>query len=402
MNKRILSGFLSLLIILGTFISPQSVEAGIAPETIYSTVYLRSGDVYSVKDNLNYLPNKAKLRCKSDDKYIAKCSKKGKITARDVAEPSVTYINAQASKGSKTYENLGFDVCVVPQSYTMSAAYPSYSGSSYVELNNNEPLFTDDYLTSQPFEYYSELDSLGRCGTAFANICADLLPTEDRGEIGNIRPSGWHTVNYHELIDGNYLYNRCHLIAFSLAGENANEKNLITGTRYLNVSGMLPFEMKVLDYVKDTGNHVLYRVTPVFEGNNLLATGVIMEARSVEDDGLKFNVFVYNVQPGIGINYADGDSWVEGTAPTPTPEPTPEPTVEPTPSPTLEPTPEPTAIPTPVPTEVSYILNTNTMKFHIPTCSSVAQMSESNKEYSNASRDEIIARGFVPCKRCNP
>lgn len=189
---------------------------------------------------------------------------------------------------------------------------PEYSGNAYITINNNIPQFDDKQKKStEEFEYYSDLDSLGRCGAAFANICPNLQPTEKRGEIGQVKPSGWHTVKYNDIIDGNYLYNRCHLIGYQLAGENANEKNLITGTRYLNVVGMLEFENKVDKYVDDTGNHVLYRVTPVFEGDNLVASGVHMEAWSVEDDGdgICFNVYCYNVQPGIGIDYLTGDSW---------------------------------------------------------------------------------------------
>ena len=175
---------------------------------------------------------------------------------------------------------------------------PAYSGNPYVEIDGNQPGFTEKDKTKQSFEQYSELDSLGRCGTAYANVGEDLMPTEKRGSIGKVKPSGWHTVKY-DIVDGKYLYNRCHLIGYQLTAENANEKNLITGTRFMNVNGMLPFENMVADYVKETGNHVLYRVTPVFEGNNLLATGVQMEAYSVEDegDGICFNVFVYNVQP---------------------------------------------------------------------------------------------------------
>ena len=193
---------------------------------------------------------------------------------------------------------------------TTSNGIPEYSGSPYAVINNNEPYFTD--ITTDVFETYSDLDNLGRCGVAFANICKEIMPTEDRGQIGNVKPSGWHTVKYNGIISGNYLYNRCHLIGYQLAGENANEKNLITGTRYLNVVGMLPFENQVDDYVESSGNHVLYRVTPIFEGDNLVADGVLMEGLSVEDNGtsVKFCVFCYNVQPGIGIDYATGDSWI--------------------------------------------------------------------------------------------
>lgn len=191
-----------------------------------------------------------------------------------------------------------------------SETIPEYSGNPYVELNGNVPYFTDEELSTTAFELYSELDSLGRCGAGYANICKEIMPTEERGSIGMVKPTGWHTVKY-DCIADRYLYNRCHLIGYQLAGENANEKNLITGTRYLNVDGMLPFENEVADYVNDTDNHVLYRVTPVFSGDNLLASGVIIEAKSVEDNGagVQFNVYCYNVQPGISIDYIDGQSW---------------------------------------------------------------------------------------------
>lgn len=186
-----------------------------------------------------------------------------------------------------------------------------YSGKAYVEVNGNIPEFSDEQIRKAegPLEEYSSLDSLGRCGMAIAKVGVETMPTEERGSIGQVRPSGWHTVKY-DSIDGNYLYNRCHLIGYQLTGENANEKNLITGTRYLNVEGMLPFENMVAQYVEESGNHVLYRVTPIFEGDNLVASGVQMEAMSLEDlgKGLSFHVYVYNVQPGIEIDYATGNS----------------------------------------------------------------------------------------------
>ena len=187
---------------------------------------------------------------------------------------------------------------------------PEYSGNPYVELNGNVPYFTDEELSTTAFELYSELDSLGRCGACYANICKEIMPTEERGSIGMVKPTGWHTVKY-DCITDRYLYNRCHLIGYQLAGENANEKNLITGTRYLNVDGMLPFENEVADYVEETENQVLYRVTPGFSDDDLVASGVIIEAKSVEDKGagVQFNVYCYNVQPGISIDYIDGQSW---------------------------------------------------------------------------------------------
>lgn len=281
---------------------------------------------------------------------------------------------------------------------------PAYSGTPYTEVNGNQPYFTEEELTTQSFETYSELDSLGRCGVAYANVGQDLMPTEPRGEIGAVKPTGWHLVKY-DNVDGKYLYNRCHLIAYMLAAENANPQNLITGTRYLNVQGMLPFETKVCDYVKNTGNHVLYRVTPIFDGDNLLADGVLKEAYSVEDagEGISFCVFAYNVQPGIGIDYATGDNWAEGSGTyqstvasvaeeTPVPQPETDTAVQITPE-------------SSAPQEsqgITYVLNTNTKKFHYPTCSSVDDMKEKNKQIYTGSRDEVINMGYVPCKRCNP
>lgn len=186
---------------------------------------------------------------------------------------------------------------------------PEYNGLSYIILDSNTPNFDEELINTTSFEKYSSLDKLGRCGEAIANIGIDLMPTEKRGTIGSVRPSGWHTIKY-SGIDGNYLYNRCHLIGYQLTGENANKNNLITCTREMNTGAMLDFENEVAEYIKRTKNHVLYRVTPVFDNNNLLAKGVQMEALSVEDngEGIKFNVFVYNVQSGIEINYLNGDS----------------------------------------------------------------------------------------------
>lgn len=192
------------------------------------------------------------------------------------------------------------------------ATLPEYSDSPYVIVNNNEPFFTENDMTADSFEYYGELDELGRCTVAYASVGKDLMPTEKRGSIGSVKPTGWHTVKY-DIVDGKYLYNRCHLIGYQLTAENANKNNLITGTRYLNVDGMLLFENMVADYIKETNNHVLYRVTPIFTGDNLLADGVLMEAESVEDngEGISYNVFCYNVQPGVKIDYVTGDSSLE-------------------------------------------------------------------------------------------
>lgn len=212
---------------------------------------------------------------------------------------------------------------IVPQSTVSDDDFlsqwkiPQYAGEPYTEINSNIPFFTDDEINDQPFEEYSPLDELGRCGTAFACVGQDLMPAEERVSIGQIKPSGWHLVKY-DCVDGKYLYNRCHLIGYQLTAENANECNLITGTRYLNIEGMLPFENQIADYVQQTGNHVLYRLTPVFEGENLLASGVLMEGYSVEDDGtgIRFCVYAYNVQPGMQIDYGTGESALVGEATT--------------------------------------------------------------------------------------
>lgn len=255
---------------------------------------------------------------------------------------------------------------------------PPYTSEPYTEINGNIPFFIDDEITDQSFETYSPLDALSRYGTAFACVGRELMPTEERGSIGQVKPSGWHLVKY-DCVDGQYLYNRCHLIGYQLTAENANERNLITGTRYLNIEGMLPFENQVADYVQQTGNHVLYRVTPAFEGDNLLASGVLMEGYSVEDGGagIRFCVYVYNVQPGVQIDYVTGESTLVGEA-------------------TTEPS-EPVST-----EEPDYVLNNNTRKFHRPNCSSVEDIKPSNREDYGGSREMLIKRGYVPCKRCLP
>jgi DNA-entry nuclease len=273
---------------------------------------------------------------------------------------------------------------------------PDYSGAAYVVLNNNIPEFSEEDKTiTEPFEYYSDWDNLGRCGQAYANICEEIEPTEERGSIGAVKPSGWHTVKYNDLIDGNYLYNRCHLIGYQLAGENANEKNLITGTRYLNVVGMLEFENLVDDYVDSTGNHVLYRVTPIFEGDNLVASGVQMEGWSVEDNGagICFNVYCYNVQPGIEIDYATGDSWIaeEQTSINETA------SAEEASSDTDN---TDNTDDTDDTETMNFIINTNTKKFHLTTCSSVDDMAEHNKKEYSGTVEELVEQGYSPCKRC--
>ncbi|HIW24286.1 MAG TPA: DNA/RNA non-specific endonuclease [Candidatus Acutalibacter stercoravium] len=270
--------------------------------------------------------------------------------------------NQQASAGSVSLEEV-----------------PAYSGSPYVELDGNQPGFSLEERTTDSFETYSTLDALGRCGPAYACIGQDLMPTEDRESISSVRPTGWVQAEY-DFVEGGSLYNRCHLIGFQLTGENANEENLITGTRYMNVEGMLPFENMVADYIKETGNHVLYRAIPIFEGENLVASGVVMEAFSVEDEGegVCFHVYVYNVQPGVEIDYATGESWETKDSA----------------SSALESQAEEQ--------ETDYVLNTSSKKFHLPDCPSVDSMSGKNRQEYHGTREELIAQGYEPCGSCHP
>jgi len=252
---------------------------------------------------------------------------------------------------------------------------PAFDGKTpYAVINNNNPYFDKNSLTENSFESYGELDKLGRCTVVCANIGKDLMPTEERGSIGSVKPTGWQTVKY-ECVDGNYLYNRCHLIGYQLTGENANKNNLITGTRYLNVQGMLPFEDMVADYIKETSNHVLYKVSPIFVGDELVARGVLMEAYSVEDDGdgICFNVFCYNNQPEIEIDYLTGESKYVGAS--------------------SDNKNENTAL---------YVLNTSSKKFHLPSCSSVNSIKAENKQNYNGNRDSLIQDGYSPCGSCKP
>jgi DNA-entry nuclease len=266
---------------------------------------------------------------------------------------------------------------------------PAFTDQPYVVINGNQPFFTEGDLTTETFETYSALDDLGRCGVAFANVCLETMPTEERGSISQVKPSGWQSIQY-DFVDGKSLYNRCHLIGFQLTAENANECNLITGTRYLNVQGMLPFENLVADYVKETENHVLYRVTPLFTGDNLVADGVLMEAYSVEDDGdgICFCVYAYNNQPGVTINYATGESQADGTIVDDVSETIAETVTETTATTTEE--------------TQDYVLNTRSKKFHLPTCSGVSTMRETNRQDFTGTREELIAQGYEACGICKP
>lgn len=283
---------------------------------------------------------------------------------------------------------------------------PAFDGNPYVYVNDGEPVFTDEQRAAEPgYEHYDELDELGRCTAAFAVVGPETQPTEKRGSIGEVRPSGWQMAKY-DFVEGKYLFNRCHLLGYQLTGENANERNLITGTRYLNVQGMLPFENAVADYVDATGNHVLMAVTPVFEGSELVARGVHMMAESVEDggEGVAFNVFCYNVQPGVVIDYGTGASMLEEDA-TPLPDVS---GAESAPDAASEgagarEASEKGATGSDEGKGVAeYVLNTNSRKFHLPSCSSVGQMSPKNREDVEDTRENLIANGYDPCKRCNP
>ncbi len=255
---------------------------------------------------------------------------------------------------------------------TDELALLKFDASPYAVINSNKPFFTEDELTAVAFESYAELDALGRCGTALSSVGREIMPTEDRGSIGQVKPSGWQTVKY-DIVDGKYLYNRCHLIGFQLTGENANTKNLITGTRYMNVEGMLPFENMIADFVKESGFHVMYRVTPVFYGDELVARGVLLEAMSVEDkgEGILFCVYCFNAQPGIEIDYATGDSRLgkmpEGSNSS---------------------------------QAVEYVLNTNSKKIHKKSCSSASDIAPKNRKETTESLDKLLSDGYETCKLC--
>lgn len=310
---------------------------------------------------------------------LTSCGNQGQT---DSGKDSNTQSGTKVAAEDHSAEEKGLD----SESYVTVEDVPAYSGEPYVEVNDNQPEFTEEELTTVSYEDYSELDELGRCQTAEACIGQDLMPTEARESISSVKPTGWKNKSY-DTVDGGYVYNRCHLIGYQLTGENANEENLITGTRYMNVEGMLPFEDEVAAYIKETDNHVMYRVTPVFEGDDLIASGVQMQAESVEDDGagISFNVYVYNVQPYVVIDYKTGENWegdeiaepegkwADGT--------------EAEPSDTKE---------------QMYILNKNTKKFHKPECSGAKKIKAKNKGEYTGSRQTLIDEGYEPCGNCNP
>ena len=380
MKSRILSCFLIFTLCF-------SILTACGSDTALSDNTPSESSQVEISDSQDSTPGETEERDGSES--LDSASSKGDAVPSQSDAPS-------ASQGQQTESSAPTEITTA-SSFSLSDV-PAYSGKAYTSVNGNVPYFTAAELTTTSFETYSDLDTLGRCGVTYACIGQDLMPTKERGSIGMVKPTGWHTVRYDDLVDGKYLYNRCHLIGYQLTGENANTQNLITGTRYLNIEGMLPFENMVADYIQETNNHVLYRVTPIFEGNNLLANGVLMEGYSMEDKGagVSYCVFAYNVQPGIEIDYATGESKLadgaqqeEQKTATVTPTPSPEPEKQ-------EPVTGSEA------SQADYILNTNTKKFHYPTCSSVNDMKEKNKQEFFGTRDETIALGYSPCGRCKP
>ena len=374
----------------------------------------------------------------------------------DPADPAASAASAAATTAAGRTYDINVNISDIP----------TYAGKPSVEINGNHPFFTDDDLDAGPFETYSELDNLGRCGQAYALVGDETMPRTKRRSIGMIKPSGWHLSEY-EWVEGRHLFNRCHLIAFSLAGENDNPQNLITGTRTMNALGMLPYEEETVAYIDQTGNHVLYRVTPMFDGDNLVASGVLMEAKSVEDDGdgIQFCVWCYNVEPGVVIDYATGDNRAgdplteryadnardqSSESGTDKPSSSSQSETDRSPSETgnthdenatsssdsqpreshadsRDPNDRPgsaaaasgagaaggvgkssnAADPNTDPKTTdehahAYVLNVNTHRFHRPDCPSVATIKEKNKRETEATKSELIDQGFKPCGVCNP
>ncbi|MCC6095108.1 MAG: DNA/RNA non-specific endonuclease [Eubacterium sp.] len=405
-KKKSVRGVIGIIVL---FIAGVMIGSGASGETSsYAHAGVHTAQVYTVSDSEESLADAADSASSTSSDSSA-----GYTNASSVSNDASSEETTEASTDITTPATAPTDTPAPAATQSETASFnlsdiPAYAGNPYVAVNNNVPYFLDADLTTASYEHYGDLDALGRCTAASASIGQDLMPTEPRGDIGEVKPTGWHTVKYNG-IEGNYLYNRCHLIGYQLTGENANEKNLITGTRYLNVDGMEPFENMTADYIKETGNHVLYRVTPVFEGNNALASGVLMEGESVEDKGagVLFCVYCYNVQPGITIDYATGDSSGPAFTGSGNQE------SENQGSNTQNSGNQTSAQGSPAVTQATqtqqeaqtntaaYIGNSNTHKFHRPDCTSVGRMSEKNK-VSFGSREEAVNAGYEPCKICNP
>ena len=384
MKRRLLSLLTAVLLCS----APLTVNAYADPAFLYGD--LNSDGACNASDATDILREAAALGTGSAGSFTAlqadaaDMNGDGSINAMDAAE--VLIYSSWSGTGCRLTPN---DFVYQRRLPVSPATIPAFSGKPYTILHDGEPYFSiSGYDSTASFETYSEFDSLGRCRECIANIGQDLMPTEPRGEIGMVKPTGWHTVRYDGLVEGNYLYNRCHLIGFQLAGENANVLNLITGTRYFNVQAMLPFEDQVADYVHKTGNHVLYRVIPIFDRDDLVAHGALMEAYSVEDDGagVKFCVYCYNVQPGVIIDYPTGDSRLDETYQAPT-DPS-----QPADHSGLYYDP---AIGT------TYLCNINTKKFHEITCPDAALISEHNRREVSNTAEELLALGFEHCKKCS-
>ena len=335
---------------------------------------------YSFWDYLFGWANNSKSTQKTTQKTTQKATQKATTATQKATTATQKATTSKATSANKSGASL--------------ASVMNYTGKAYATVYNNVPDFSSSEITSKSYEFYSPLDSKGRCGYAMACIGKDLMPTGSRGSISSVKPTGWVQNTYDtKLVNGGSLYNRSHLIGWQLTGENANKKNLITGTRYMN-ENMIPYEDMVADYIKETGNHVMYRVTPVFEGNNLVASGVHMEAYSVEDNGkgICFNVYLYNVQPGITIDYATGKNQLASSSSSSTNNSTSGSSSSSTSSSTSSNT----------NTTTSYVLNTGSKKIHTSTCKSVSSISTKNKKTYTGSPNDLLKQGYTACGSCKP
>ncbi len=389
-NKKLLGAIIAIfaaVFVIGVGVSTgdSSAENGSTTEVNTSTtvlhgVYNDEGELITTQDENDVVvsQNAGKIENVLNSNTASDNKNQNNVGSVEVTDSVIDGINNSNKNYKANLKNI-----------------PAFSGKPYYVINGNVPGLKSDNQDVKYFEKYSPLDSFGRCGVAYACLGKETMPTGERGEIGQVKPSGWKTAKYN-CVDGKYLFNRCHLIGFQLSGENANNRNLITGTRYMNVEGMLPFENMVADYIKETGNHVLYRVTPIFQGDELVARGVQMEAYSVEDngDGICFNVYCYNNQPSVKIDYATGNSELvdDETGNKTTTEKRAEKTTSVETSSNSGSSSQ----------EAKYILNTNSKKIHRPTCSSAKKMKESNKQEYTGSKNDLLAQGYTTCGICNP
>ena len=389
-NKKLLGAIIAIfaaVFVIGVGVSTvdSSAENGSTTEVNTSTtvlhgVYNDEGELITTQDENDVVvsQNAGKIENVLNSNTASDNKNQNNVGSVEVTDSVIDGINNSNKNYKANLKNI-----------------PAFSGKPYYVINGNVPGLKSDNQDVKYFEKYSPLDSLGRCGVAYACLGKETMPTGERGEIGQVKPSGWKTAKYN-CVDGKYLFNRCHLIGFQLSGENANNRNLITGTRYMNVEGMLPFENMVADYIKETGNHVLYRVTPIFQGDELVARGVQMEAYSVEDngDGICFNVYCYNNQPSVKIDYATGNSELvdDETGNKTTTEKRAEKTTSVETSSNSGSSSQ----------EAKYILTTNSKKIHRPTCSSAKKMKESNKQEYTGSKNDLLAQGYTTCGICNP